>query len=106
VRALGFTHVELMPIAEHPFYGSWGYQSTAYYSPSARYGTPADLKYLIDRLHGAGIGVLLDWVPAHFPTDESGLAYFDGTHLSLPDRPYAAPIRLSLHLTLPVRPGE
>lgn len=78
---LGFTHVELLPVMEHPFFGSWGYQITGFFAASRRFGDPQDLMYLIDTLHRAGLGVILDWVPGHFPSDAHGLAYFDGTHL-------------------------
>ena len=92
VRDLGFTHVEFLPVMEHPFYGSWGYQTTGYFAPTSRHGTPQDFMHLVDRLHQKGIGVILDWVPSHFPTDEHGLEFFDGTHLFEHSDP-----RLGLH---------
>jgi 1,4-alpha-glucan branching enzyme len=92
VRETGFTHVEFLPVMEHPFFGSWGYQTTSYFAPTSRYGSPQDFMRLIDEFHRKGIGVILDWVPSHFPSDEYSLGYFDGTHLYEHDDP-----RLGFH---------
>jgi len=94
VKKMGFTHVEFLPVAEHAFYPSWGYQVTGFYAPTSRFGTPDDFQYLVNRLHEAGIGIIVDWVPAHFPRDEWALANFDGTALYEHQDPRKARIRI------------
>ena len=97
----GFTHVELLPVAEHPFGGSWGYQVSGYYSPSARWGSPDEFRELVNALHENGIGVIVDWVPAHFPKDDWALGRFDGQALyEHPDPRRGEPVSYT-HLTLP-----
>ena len=104
VVEMGFTHVELLPVMEHPFGGSWGYQVTSYYAPTARFGDPDGFRRLVDRLHNAGIGVIVDWVPAHFPKDEFALARFDGTPLYEDPNPQPRRAPRLGHLRVQLRP--
>jgi 1,4-alpha-glucan branching enzyme len=103
-RDMGFTHVELLPVSEHPFDGSWGYQPTGLFAPTSRFGSPADFVALVDACHGEGLGVLLDWVPGHFPDDPHGLGHFDGTALYEHANPEAGPASGLGHADLQLRP--